>query len=175
MQSLLVDPFLPAPPATPFETPTAPLVRLPREVRDSVGLEEVVVDPDRAEKPRAADVTAFTKADVRGSADSLRPVEDTSPPTTQGSDVSAVGLELLAVPPVDDDEEAVELASDPKDADPLLSSIDRDEPTEENTLDPKSGQAEEDPDDVAEEEELVEATRESVKVGESPSPSSADS
>jgi hypothetical protein len=173
MQSLFADPFLPAPPT--FAAPTAPLVRLPREVRDSVGLDEVVVDPERAENPSAADVTAFTKAEVRGSADSLLPFEDTSPPTTQGSAVSAVGLELLAVPPVDEDEEAVELASDPMDADPLLSSIERDELTEENALDPKSGHADEDPEEVAEEEELVEATRESVKVGESPNPSSADS
>ena len=88
MQSRFVDPFLP-PPILP--APTAPPVKLPKDVRDSVGLLDVVVDPERAEKPRAAEVTAFTNAEVKGSVESLLP--ETSPPTTpQESDASAVGL-----------------------------------------------------------------------------------
>jgi hypothetical protein len=170
MQSLFVDAFLP-PPMLPAPT-TPPEVMLPRDVRDSVGLLEVVVDPDRAENPRAAEVTALTKAEVIASVESLLP-EETSPPTTpQESPDSAVGL--LAVTPLHDDEEAVEF-SDPRDADPLLSKSDNEELTDAKALDPKSGQAEDDPDEVAEDEELVEATNDSVKVGESPSPSSADS
>lgn len=172
MQSLFADPFLPPP---MFAAPTAPPVKLPKDVRDSVGLLEVVVDPDRVGNPKAAEVTALTKTEVNGSEDSLLPVEPTSPPTTpMDSEDSTVGLWLLAVPvpPDDEEEEAVELASDPREAEPLLSNKDREELTDEKALDPKSGQAD---DEVAEEEELVEVTKESVKVGESPRPSSADS
>lgn len=155
-----------------FAAPTAPPVKLPKDVRDSVGLLEVVVDPDKVGNPKAAEVTAFTKTEVNGSEDSLLAVEASPPTTPMDSEASTVGLWLLAVPvpPVDEEEEAVELASDPREADPLLSNKDK-ELTDEKALDPKSGQA----DDEVAEEELVEVTKESVKVGESPRPSSADS
>lgn len=127
--------------------------KLPRDVSDSVGLLEVVVDPDKPENPIAADVTALTNADVKGSLlirrDGLR---------LSGPSATSVGLVLLVVP----DEEVldVELASDPR-FDPRRSNRE----AAVNALLPaeKSGHAEFDP---------LEETSESVKVGESPNPSS---
>ena len=45
---------------------------LPSDARDSVGLLEVVVEPERAAKPRAAVEAGLTKAVVSGSLLSLR-------------------------------------------------------------------------------------------------------
>jgi len=118
-----------------------------------VGLLEVVVDPDKPENPIAADVTALTNAEVRGSLLIRREGFRLSGPSG-----TSVGLVLLVVP----EEEVldVELASDPR-LDPRRSSRE----AAVNALLPaeKSGHTEVGP---------LEETRESVKVGESPSPSS---